>query len=127
MAEVEGFAVKESGQISMKVVGIGGAGSNIVDRLMLSNPAGIQLTVINPDYHSEANSSDTDERCIGESITRGLGASGDPGIGKEAALADKAFIAHAAAHNAEWRAWFAGEVAKLGNAGLRAIPSKAAR
>lgn len=82
--------MKESGQISMKVVGIGGAGSNIVDRLMLSNPAGIQLTVINTDHQALANSPVTDKRCIGESITRGLGASGDPGIGKEAALADKA-------------------------------------
>jgi histidinol-phosphate aminotransferase len=34
-------------------------------------------------------------------------------------------IAESRAHNARWRAWFADEVAKLGNVGLRAIPSKA--
>ena len=42
-----------------------------------------------------------------------------------AALGDTDFVAHARAHNAEWRAWFAEEIAKLGNGGLRAIPSKA--
>jgi histidinol-phosphate aminotransferase len=42
-----------------------------------------------------------------------------------AALGDEAFVAHTAAHNAEWRAWFSAEVGKLGNAGLRAVPSQA--
>ncbi|MES2442677.1 MAG: histidinol-phosphate transaminase [Pseudomonadota bacterium] len=42
-----------------------------------------------------------------------------------AALGDTGFVAHAKAHNAEWRRWFADEVAKLGNAGLRAVPSQA--
>lgn len=42
-----------------------------------------------------------------------------------AALGDTEFVAHTAAHNAEWRAWFSSEIAKLGNAGLRAIPSQA--
>ena len=42
-----------------------------------------------------------------------------------AALGDAAFVERSRAHNAEWRAWFEGEVAKLGNHGLRAVPSKA--
>lgn len=42
-----------------------------------------------------------------------------------AALADEGFVAASRAHNARWRAWLADEIAKLGNAGLRAIPSKA--
>ena len=42
-----------------------------------------------------------------------------------AALGDTAFVEHARAHNAEWRRWFTDEIAKLGNAGLRAIPSQA--
>ena len=63
--------MKESGQISMKVIGVGGAGANIVDRLMLSNPSGVQLTVINTDHQALANSPVIDKRCIGE-LTRGL-------------------------------------------------------
>ncbi|MBB4152585.1 histidinol-phosphate aminotransferase [Sphingomonas jinjuensis] len=42
-----------------------------------------------------------------------------------AALGDQAFVDHTREHNKRWRAWFAGEIAKLGNAGLRAIPSEA--
>jgi histidinol-phosphate aminotransferase len=42
-----------------------------------------------------------------------------------AAIEDRGFVEHTRAHNASWRAWFADEIAKLGNAGLRAIPSEA--
>lgn len=42
-----------------------------------------------------------------------------------AALDDSGFVEASRTHNATWRAWFAGEIAKLGNAGLRAIPSEA--
>ncbi|MHA6718439.1 histidinol-phosphate transaminase [Sphingomonas sp. RS6] len=42
-----------------------------------------------------------------------------------AALGDKAFVAHSRAHNAKWRAWFAEQIASMGNKGVRAVPSKA--
>jgi histidinol-phosphate aminotransferase len=42
-----------------------------------------------------------------------------------AAVGDEAFVHASRAHNARWRAWLESEVASLGNAGLRAIPSKA--
>jgi len=42
-----------------------------------------------------------------------------------AALGDTDFVEHTKAHNAEWRRWFTQEIAKLGNAGLRAVPSQA--
>lgn len=42
-----------------------------------------------------------------------------------AALQDEAFVAHSRAHNAHWRAWFAEQIAGLGNAGVRAVPSQA--
>jgi len=42
-----------------------------------------------------------------------------------AALGDQDFVEHTKAHNAEWRAWFSAEIAQLGNAGLRAVPSQA--
>lgn len=76
-------------RIKMKVVGVGGAGSNIVDRLMLSNPSGVHLTAINTDEQALSGSPVLDKFCIGESVTRGLGAGGDPSVGREAALADK--------------------------------------
>ncbi len=42
-----------------------------------------------------------------------------------AALHDADFVTHSRAHNATWRAWLADEIAKMGNAGLRAVPSAA--
>ena len=42
-----------------------------------------------------------------------------------AALAADDFVRRSAAHNLQWRRWFEGEIASLGNAGLRAVPSKA--
>ncbi len=41
-----------------------------------------------------------------------------------AALADTGFVDHSRAHNAQWRGWLADEIAKMGNAGLRAVPSE---
>ena len=42
-----------------------------------------------------------------------------------AALGDADFVARSRDHNARWRGWLADEIGKLGNAGLRAVPSKA--
>ncbi|SRR5258706_8885141 len=42
-----------------------------------------------------------------------------------AALGATEFVAHSRTHNIEWRAWLSGEIAKLGNAGLRVVPSHA--
>lgn len=42
-----------------------------------------------------------------------------------AAIKASSFVDNSRAHNAQWRAWLAGEIASLGNAGLRAVPSKA--
>ena len=83
---------REDGNIRMKVVGVGGAGSNMVDRLMLSNPPGVHLTVLNTDQQALANSPVLDKHCIGASITGGLGAGGEWEVGREAALADKPLL-----------------------------------
>ena len=42
-----------------------------------------------------------------------------------AALGDEDFVSRSRAHNAKWRAWLTAEIDKMGNAGLRAIKSKA--
>jgi len=42
-----------------------------------------------------------------------------------AALEDTAFVERSRSHNDRWRAWLEGEIASMGNAGLRAVPSKA--
>src|SRR6267154_5394912 len=79
--------------IAIKLVGIGGAGSNAVDRLKMENLERLQLAVINTDYQALASSPVQDKVLIGMSVTRGLGAGGDPELGREAAESDREKIA----------------------------------
>jgi cell division protein FtsZ len=79
--------------VAIKLVGVGGAGSNAVDRLKMENLERLQLAVINTDYQALASSPVQDKVLIGMSVTRGLGAGGDPELGREAAEADREKIA----------------------------------
>lgn len=79
--------------IAIKLVGVGGAGSNAVDRLKMENLERLQLAVVNTDYQALASSPVQDKVLIGMSVTRGLGAGGDPELGREAAEADREKIA----------------------------------
>lgn len=79
--------------IAIKVVGIGGAGSNAVDRLKMENLERLQLAVINTDYQALSTSPVQEKVLIGTGVTRGLGAGGDPDLGCDAADADREKIA----------------------------------
>lgn len=75
--------------IAIKVVGVGGAGSNAVDRLKMENLDRLQMAVVNTDHQALGNSPVQDKIFIGASVTRGLGAGGDPDLGREAAEVDR--------------------------------------
>ena len=75
--------------IAIKLIGVGGAGSNAVDRLKMENLDRLQMAVINTDYQALSSSPLQDKVLIGTSVTRGLGAGGDPDLGREAAEADR--------------------------------------
>ncbi len=75
--------------IAIKLVGVGGAGSNAVDRLKMENLERLQLAVINTDHQALSSSPVQDKIMIGMGVTRGLGAGGDPDLGREAAEADR--------------------------------------
>ncbi|MBM3855732.1 MAG: cell division protein FtsZ [Verrucomicrobia bacterium] len=79
--------------IAIKLVGVGGAGSNVVDRLKMENLERLQLAVINTDYQALASSPVQDKVLLGMGVTRGLGAGGDPDRAREAAEADRDKIA----------------------------------
>jgi cell division protein FtsZ len=79
--------------VSIKVIGLGGAGGNAVDRIKMENLDRLQLAVINTDLQA-LNSSPVEEKLlIGSQITRGLGAGGDPDLGFDAAESDREKIA----------------------------------
>jgi cell division protein FtsZ len=79
--------------VAIKLVGVGGAGSNAVDRLKMENLERLQLAVINTDHQALSSSPVQDKVLIGLGVTRGLGAGGDPDLGRDAAEADREKIA----------------------------------
>ncbi|MFA5265456.1 MAG: cell division protein FtsZ [Opitutaceae bacterium] len=79
--------------IAIKLVGVGGAGSSAVGRLKMENLERLQLAVINTDLQALSASPVQEKVMLGSSVTRGLGAGGDPEIGREAADADREKIA----------------------------------
>src|SRR5438132_11135667 len=77
---------REEEIIPIKVVGVGGAGSNALDRILLDGLESADLVAINTDVQSLASSVAAVKVQLGRSVTRGLGAGGDPEIGYQAAV-----------------------------------------
>ncbi|HWE50755.1 MAG TPA: cell division protein FtsZ [Bryobacteraceae bacterium] len=72
----------------IKVVGIGGGGSNAVARMYEEGLDGVEFHIINTDAQALESSSVPNKMQIGARITNGLGAGSDPAIGRQAALED---------------------------------------
>jgi cell division protein FtsZ len=79
--------------VAIKLVGIGGAGTNAVDRLKMESLERLQLAVVNTDHQALSSSPVQDKVLIGMGTTRGLGTGGDPDMGREAAEDDREKIA----------------------------------
>lgn len=75
--------------VAIKLVGVGGAGSNAVDRLKMESLERLRLAVINTDHQALSSSPVQDKILIGMGSTRGLGAGGDPELGRQAAEDDR--------------------------------------
>jgi cell division protein FtsZ len=76
--ELENFA-------RIRVLGVGGGGSNAVNRMIEAGVSGVDFIAINTDSQALLLSNAPVRVHIGEKSTRGLGAGGDPGIGEKAA------------------------------------------
>ncbi len=70
---------------AIKVVGVGGGGSNAVNRMISAGLRGVEFIAINTDAQALALSSADKKIHIGAKVTRGLGAGGDPNVGRQAA------------------------------------------
>ena len=64
--------------VALKLIGVGGAGANAVDRLKMENLDRLQLAAVNTDYQALSASPVQEKVMIGMSVTRGLGAGSDP-------------------------------------------------
>jgi cell division protein FtsZ len=76
--QVEGFA-------QIRVIGVGGGGSNAVNRMIRANMVGIEFIAINTDAQALLQTEASHWIRIGDKLTRGLGAGGNPSIGGKAA------------------------------------------
>lgn len=79
----------------IKVIGVGGGGCNAVNRMIDSGVTGIEFWAINTDAQSLEQSKVSQRIQIGQKLTRGLGAGGNPAIGEKAAEESREEIAHA--------------------------------
>ena len=72
--------------IPIKIVSVGDAGLNALDRIVLDGLDAVDVVAINTDVHSLTSSVATRKVQLGRSVSRGLGAGGDPDVGYQAAL-----------------------------------------
>lgn len=76
----------------IKVIGVGGGGGNAVNRMIDSGIHGVEFIAVNTDVQVLSLNKAPHKIQIGEQITQGLGAGGDPKVGEKAALESKEII-----------------------------------
>ena len=79
------FEEENSNFAAIKVIGVGGAGTNAVNRMVDSGLKGVDFIAINTDKQALALSKAANKIQIGEKLTKGLGAGANPEIGQRAA------------------------------------------
>jgi cell division protein FtsZ len=72
----------------IRVIGVGGGGSNAVNRMIRAEMMGVEFIAVNTDAQALLQSDAPNKIRIGDKVTRGLGAGGDPGIGQRCAEED---------------------------------------
>ncbi len=83
------------GTATIKVIGVGGAGNNAVNRMIEAEIKGVEFIAVNTDRQALQKSKAPVKIQIGEKITRGLGAGANPDIGAQAAEESRSEIAEA--------------------------------
>ena len=81
--------------VNIKVIGVGGAGNNVVNRMVRSGTKGVEFVAVNTDKQALNVSSATYKIQIGEKLTHGQGAGSDPEVGRKSAEESRNQIAKA--------------------------------
>ena len=81
--------------VNLKVIGVGGAGNNVVNRMVVGGTTGVDFIAVNTDKQALAKSSATYKIQIGEKLTHGQGAGSDPEVGRKSAEESRQQIAKA--------------------------------
>ena len=106
--------------VTIKVIGVGGAGNNVVNRMVKAGTTGVEFIAINTDKQALAVSNADQKVQIGEKITKGQGAGSDPEVGKRAAEESRNNIAKAL-ENADMLFITAGEGGGSGTGGAPVV------
>jgi len=72
--------------LGVKVIGVGGAGANVLDRMALEGSDVAELLALNTDVRALKNSVSSEKIQLGSTLLKGMGTGGDPALGKQAAL-----------------------------------------
>ena len=81
--------------VTIKVIGVGGGGSNVVNRMVRSGVQGVDFIAVNTDKQALTTSSATYKIQIGEKLTGGQGAGSNPEVGRKSAEESRGQIAKA--------------------------------
>ncbi len=81
--------------VNIKVIGVGGGGSNVVNRMVESGVKGVEFIAVNTDKQALAVSSATHKIQIGEKLTEGQGAGSNPEVGRQSAEESRTQISKA--------------------------------
>ena len=81
--------------VNIKVIGVGGGGNNVVNRMVRSGTKGVEFVAVNTDKQALNVSSATYKIQIGEKLTHGQGAGSDPEVGRKSAEESRNQIAKA--------------------------------
>ncbi len=79
--------------VKIKVIGVGGAGNNVINRMISAEVEGVEFVVVNTDKQDLNKSSCKNKVQIGEKLTGGMGAGSKPEIGRRSAEESRAAIA----------------------------------
>ncbi|MGL5508277.1 MAG: cell division protein FtsZ, partial [Microcoleaceae cyanobacterium] len=91
-------AIIPSNTAKIKVIGVGGGGGNAINRMIASELQGVEFWTLNTDAQALTITKAEQRLQIGQKITRGLGAGGNPSIGQKAAEESRDEIANAIDH-----------------------------
>ncbi|MDR2089672.1 MAG: cell division protein FtsZ [Clostridiales Family XIII bacterium] len=79
------FERSEENTAQIRVIGIGGGGGNAINRMIDTGVQGVNFLAVNTDKQALSNSKSENKLQIGEKLTKGLGAGGNPEVGQKAA------------------------------------------
>lgn len=84
--QAESGEIPTDADVGVKVIGVGGAGANVLDRMALEGSDDAEMLTLNTDVRALTTSVSSDKIQLGSTLLKGMGTGGDTSLGKQAAL-----------------------------------------